>query len=125
LLRSARETPVLIAGPRIAQPAHFQALGCEVLNVDSVADLLAEFGRRRFTNVLVEGGSGALGSFRDAGLIDDVHVFVAPHLVGGKNAPSPLGRNGAEMIGDGMAVEDWTCDRCGGDFYINGRTTKR
>ncbi len=121
LLRSAHEVPVLIAGARIATPSHFQALGCEVLAVNSVADLLAEFGRRRFTNVLVEGGGGVLGSFRDAGLIDEVHAFIAAKLIGGKNALSPLGGIGAETTERGLNIVEWTCERVADDIYINGR----
>ena len=37
-----------------------------------------ELGRRRLTNVLVEGGSRLLGSLLDSREIDEVHVFIAP-----------------------------------------------
>jgi diaminohydroxyphosphoribosylaminopyrimidine deaminase / 5-amino-6-(5-phosphoribosylamino)uracil reductase len=41
-------------------------------------ELLDELGRRRMTNLLVEGGAQVLGSLFDAELIDEVHVFVSP-----------------------------------------------
>src|SRR5262249_52795236 len=49
----------------------------------SVAALLQELGRRRMTNVLVEGGAAVFGSFLAAGLVDEFHVFVAPKMFGG------------------------------------------
>ena len=59
-------------------PTHARAAGGSCLD---------ELGRRRMTNVLVEGGSQLLGSLFDAGEIDEVHVFIAPKLIGGPAAP--------------------------------------
>ena len=61
--------------------------------------LLGELGRRRMTNVLVEGGGRVLGSLLDARQIDEVHVFIAPKLVGGAAAPSSGRRPGRRRIG--------------------------
>ena len=71
-----------------------------------VGALLDELGRRRFTNVLVEGGGEVLGSFLDAGEIDEVHVFIAPRLVGGSAAPGPLLGMGAEKISEARGVAE-------------------
>ena len=47
-------------------------------------------GDRGCTNVLVEGGSEVLGSFFDEQEIDEAHVFIAPKIVGGSDAASPI-----------------------------------
>jgi len=100
LVRTARETPVLVAVGSEAANADRQRLresGCEVLVCQGATHaarldcLLEELGRRRLTNVLVEGGGRLLGSLLDAGQIDEVHVFIAPKLVGGGAAASPIG----------------------------------
>jgi diaminohydroxyphosphoribosylaminopyrimidine deaminase/5-amino-6-(5-phosphoribosylamino)uracil reductase len=122
LVQTAREFPVAIAGPRIKHPGQFESLGCEVLAVDSISTLLTELARRGFTNVMVEGGSGVLGSFNDEDLIDEVHVFLAPSVFGGRGALSPVGGLGAEMIDGGLTLNECVVDRCGEDVYINGRT---
>ena len=125
LLKTAREVPVLLAGPRIEKSrAVLEGLGCTVLATADIAELLAEFGRRRFTNVLVEGGAAVLGSFRDAGLIDEVHVFIAPKLIGGERALSPIGGSGADVLADGLRLAATTCERLGDDWYINGRVAR-
>jgi diaminohydroxyphosphoribosylaminopyrimidine deaminase/5-amino-6-(5-phosphoribosylamino)uracil reductase len=124
LLQSVVEAPIILAVPdgRIADKPH----GCQVLELPtrdgrpSVADLLAELGRRRMTNVLVEGGSAVFGSFRDAGLIDEVHVFVAPKLIGGKGALSPVGGMGLEGVNGGPAMTIMRSERVGDDVYVNG-----
>ncbi len=127
LLRTARQAPVLVAGSRISatQRQNLEAQACEALAIGDMAALLSEFGQRRFTNVLVEGGAAVLGSFRDAGLIDEVHVFIAPKLAGGARALSPFGGTGAEAIADGLKLASWNCERSGDDWYIHGRVVRQ
>lgn len=50
--------------------------------------LLAELGRRRVRQLLVEGGSAVLGSFLREGLVDRLTVFVASVVIGDREAPS-------------------------------------
>jgi diaminohydroxyphosphoribosylaminopyrimidine deaminase/5-amino-6-(5-phosphoribosylamino)uracil reductase len=49
-------------------------------------ELLADLHAREIRAVLVEGGAEVHGAFLDAGLIDRVAVFVAPRLMGGREA---------------------------------------
>lgn len=128
LRSTARAAPVLIftaAGnePRLADWA---AEGCEViplpwnetwLPLDAV---LAELGRRRMTNILVEGGAGVFESFLKAGAADEFHVFVAPKLIGGFAALSPIGGNGAPRIADALALVEFTATPSGEDTYFHG-----
>ncbi len=128
LARTARETSVLVVTGADA-PAErrqgLQALGCEVLSLPGsrpdVDSLLAELGRRRMTNLLVEGGSGVLGSFLDAGAIDEVHVFIAPRLVGGAEAITPIDGKGVETIGQALRLEMIRVEVLEGDTYCHGR----
>jgi len=109
LARSARRNPTLIAVGTKAPAWRVRRLeraGCEVARVAGSADrialprLLEELGRRRMTNVLVEGGSAVLGAFVDGGLADEAIVFVAPRIIGGAAAPGPLGGVGAADMAD-------------------------
>ena len=93
------QSPVLVAVGEDRPPADRERLGdagCEVFVCDGETPaarldaLLVELGRRRLTNVLVEGGSRLLGSLLDVRQIDEVHVFLAPKLFGGAAAPRPL-----------------------------------
>jgi diaminohydroxyphosphoribosylaminopyrimidine deaminase/5-amino-6-(5-phosphoribosylamino)uracil reductase len=90
--------------------------------VGGVLALLDELGRRRFTNVLVEGGSGVLGSFLDAGEIDEVHVFVAARLAGGAAALTPVGGQGVARMADAVRLTGWEIEQIEGDLYIHGWT---
>jgi diaminohydroxyphosphoribosylaminopyrimidine deaminase/5-amino-6-(5-phosphoribosylamino)uracil reductase len=127
--RSARETPVIVATgmdvPR-TRAAELRSLGCELLALPldgsqtSLTELMAELGRRRMTNVLVEGGAGVLGSLRDAGEIDEVHVFIAPRLAGGDLSVAAIGGSGCETIAEALPLRQLKVETIEGDLYVHG-----
>ena len=82
--------------------------------------VLEELGRRRMTNVLVEGGSAILGAFFDGQLIDEAHVFIAPKLLGGAAARSPLGGAGRPTPPELPDLEYPEIEVLDGDVYIHG-----
>jgi diaminohydroxyphosphoribosylaminopyrimidine deaminase/5-amino-6-(5-phosphoribosylamino)uracil reductase len=129
LVRTAREAPVIVAVNRSAAPGRCDALqsaGVEVVNLEGgpqvapLTSLLALLGTRRMTHVLVEGGARLLGSFFDAGLVDEVHVFIAPTLAGGAAAPSPVAGAGVASMSDALRLDNVEVARFGGDVYIHG-----
>jgi diaminohydroxyphosphoribosylaminopyrimidine deaminase/5-amino-6-(5-phosphoribosylamino)uracil reductase len=129
LARTAREAPVMVVTTNelpATRRAELEGLGCEVLALPAdegrpaVTGLLDELGRRRFTNVLVEGGGEVLGAFRDAEALDGVHVFLAPKLAGGA-ARSPMGGRGVETIAEALKVAEWRVEVLEGDVYVSGR----
>jgi diaminohydroxyphosphoribosylaminopyrimidine deaminase/5-amino-6-(5-phosphoribosylamino)uracil reductase len=72
------------------------------------------------TNLLVEGGSELLGTFFDAGLIDEAHVFVAPKLLGGAGAKSPLAGVGRPAPLERPDLDHPEIEILEGDIYIHG-----
>jgi diaminohydroxyphosphoribosylaminopyrimidine deaminase/5-amino-6-(5-phosphoribosylamino)uracil reductase len=129
LVRTASDVPVLIAAGTDATAAdrqRLEAAGCEVFVLGAatphgrVDQLLDELGRRRLTNVLVEGGATVLGSMFDHGQIDEVHVFIAPRLAGGAAAPSPLAGLGRGLMSAAADVTIEACEQPGGDVYLRG-----
>ena len=130
IVRTAREAPVLVAVGEEASKAdgaRLQGAGCQVLVCTGgtpqvrLEKLLNELGKRRMTNVLVEGGSRLLGSLFDAQLIDEVHVFIAPKLAGGEGAPGPIGGRGVEKIASALALDELATGQIGSNIYLRGR----
>ena len=120
LAQTARETPTWIV--TAGEPAlRLGVLGCEIHSLPDVGALLDEMGRRRMTNVLVEGGAEVLGSFLDAGAIDEVHVFVAPRLAGGASAKTAIGGTGVERIAEAFLLSPARIELIGDDVYLHGR----
>jgi diaminohydroxyphosphoribosylaminopyrimidine deaminase/5-amino-6-(5-phosphoribosylamino)uracil reductase len=130
LVKTAREIPVLVAtGPDAPQGSlmRLQEAGCEVLpfaastRFERLLELLDELGRRQMTNVLVEGGSRVLGTLFDARQIDEAHVFIAPKLIGGERAPSPMGGAGLERVPEIPQLVERHVEQLGDDLYVRGR----
>jgi diaminohydroxyphosphoribosylaminopyrimidine deaminase/5-amino-6-(5-phosphoribosylamino)uracil reductase len=130
LVRTAREAPVIIATSSAASNLkcdQLTAAGCEVLALagtspnDRLLQLLDELGRRRMTNLLVEGGPKLLGALFDLRAIDEVHVFVAPTLVGGDGAKAPLIGAGVDNIVDALSLDTPQWQTVGKDIYVHGR----
>jgi len=140
LVQTAAEAPVMLAYPAARPPeglAGLVALGCEALPVEGARPgrvgperLLDELGRRRMTNVLVEGGGEVLGSFFDAGLVDRVVAFVAPLVIGGAGATvpvavpgaasTPVAGRGARSIGEAIRLQACETRSLDGDVLIQG-----
>jgi len=134
LVRTAREVPVLVAAGPEAQKADRQRLaaaGCEVFicqgesHADRLDELLEELGRRRLTNVLVEGGGHLLGSLLDTGQIDEIHVFIAPKLLGGETAHSPVEGEGIGEVSAAIPLDGAELRQLGSDVYLTGRIARR
>jgi len=129
LVQSANEFPVLLAvGPEANESSldTLRSKGVEVFVCDStnaterVQKLMDELGRRKMTNILVEGGGELLGSFWDAKLVDEVHVFVAPIVVGGAGAISPVAGEGKHKMSEAFRLADSNWSNVGNDLYLHG-----
>jgi diaminohydroxyphosphoribosylaminopyrimidine deaminase/5-amino-6-(5-phosphoribosylamino)uracil reductase len=130
LVATARDVPVLLAvGPTAPddRTAALAGLGVEVLRLPAdgggldLQALLVELGRRRMTNLLVEGGGRLLGALFDRQAIDEVHVFIAPKLVGGHGSPSPLAGTGLSAVPQVPQIRSPQFSEFDGDVYIRGR----
>jgi diaminohydroxyphosphoribosylaminopyrimidine deaminase/5-amino-6-(5-phosphoribosylamino)uracil reductase len=130
LVRTARQYPTLLV-TNTKDPAKLPPLkeqGCETLQLPGdpearpgILTLLEELGRRRWTNLLVEGGAEVLGSLLDLRVIDEVHVFIAPKLIGGADARTPLRGLGIASVSDAVGLQELTCEMIGSDFFFHGR----
>jgi diaminohydroxyphosphoribosylaminopyrimidine deaminase / 5-amino-6-(5-phosphoribosylamino)uracil reductase len=130
LAETAGDAPVLVAAAVSADENSCQRLagaGIEVYrcagatHLERLNTLLDELGRRRMTNVLVEGGSKLLGAVFDAGAVDEVNIFIAPKLAGGAEAPSPIAGAGIARMAGARQLADITIEELDGDVYVHGR----
>lgn len=106
--------------------AELEASGAEVLvapesdgGVDARA-VMQELGNRGIISVLAEPGGTLAASLLGAGLVDRVLVFVAPKLVGGSEAPTPIGGEGIADMAAALELDDprWTV--LGRDVLLSG-----
>jgi diaminohydroxyphosphoribosylaminopyrimidine deaminase/5-amino-6-(5-phosphoribosylamino)uracil reductase len=82
-----------------------------------VADLGARLLALDVTAVLLEAGSELTGAFVQAGLVDRVTAFVAPTLLGGADAPTPIGGPGLALA-NALRLTNMTVRPIGTDWLI-------
>ena len=120
--------PVLIATTESAPEENLRRLretGAEILitgpgpSVD-LAALLKELGERKICSLLVEGGATVHFSFLSAGAADKVCSFIAPILVGGRNAVPAVGGEGIARLADAVRLDNMCVEQIDGDFYVVG-----
>ncbi|MBQ5759453.1 MAG: bifunctional diaminohydroxyphosphoribosylaminopyrimidine deaminase/5-amino-6-(5-phosphoribosylamino)uracil reductase RibD [Schwartzia sp.] len=133
------KSPVIIAVAPAAPAERIAALrkaGAEVLmvpadpsvpeeeaaakvNLTRLMEMLGDKSRG-ITSVLVEGGGTLAFSLLKAGLMDKVHAFVAPMLIGGQEAKGALGGSGFKSLGDAPVLKEVTTEMVGKDIHITG-----
>jgi diaminohydroxyphosphoribosylaminopyrimidine deaminase/5-amino-6-(5-phosphoribosylamino)uracil reductase len=130
LAQTAHETPVILICSRAAARRRVQALqacGVEVITASGenesarVQAGLKELGEREVQQLLVEGGPHLAGAFLDAGEVDELRVFVAPVIAGGRNAKPALEGEGAATIADASRSLQTTVERIEDDVLITAR----
>ncbi|QDV80934.1 bifunctional diaminohydroxyphosphoribosylaminopyrimidine deaminase/5-amino-6-(5-phosphoribosylamino)uracil reductase RibD [Botrimarina mediterranea] len=103
-----------------AEALQLRDRGVEVLTA-TPAQLLDKLGRRRLTNVLIEGGAKLLGQFFNDQLIDEAWAFIAPKLIGG-TGPGPVAGDGVALMRDALTFTEVAHESIDGDLLIRGCT---
>jgi len=128
LLDSVSQGPVLIAVAR-AEPLATRALEARGVQVEEIGPaagpvdlsrLLARLKARGVARVLVEGGARLHGAFLEAGLADQVQVWVAPLLLGGAEAVPAVSGSGIDSVEHALRLAELQWRRVGDDLVLNG-----
>jgi diaminohydroxyphosphoribosylaminopyrimidine deaminase / 5-amino-6-(5-phosphoribosylamino)uracil reductase len=86
-----------------------------------VRDALERLGELGMASILLEGGPHLAGAFFDAGEIDEVRLFLAPLLLGGRKARDPLEGGGVERVADAVRAATLECEKVEDDLLISAR----
>jgi diaminohydroxyphosphoribosylaminopyrimidine deaminase / 5-amino-6-(5-phosphoribosylamino)uracil reductase len=130
LVRSAADAPVMVVCSRAAPRHRVEALertGVEAIVVSGgneparVRAALDELGAREVQSLLLEGGPRLAGAFVEADEIDEARVFVAPLLVGGRDARTPLEGQGVDLISRATRALATEVERIEDDVVVAAR----
>jgi diaminohydroxyphosphoribosylaminopyrimidine deaminase / 5-amino-6-(5-phosphoribosylamino)uracil reductase len=130
LVRGVAEVPLTVVCSRAAGRTSVQALesaGVDVIvstgqNEEArVGHALDELGAREVQSLLLEGGPHLAGAFLEAGEIDEVRMFVAPLMTGGRDAKTAVEGIGIETIGAAPRALHVDVDRLEDDVLIVAR----
>lgn len=130
LVEDASQIPLTVvvsrAAPRTATDS-LQTHGVDVIVATGeneqarVKSALEQLGSAGVSSILLEGGPRLAGSFLDAGEIDEIRLFIAPIVLGGRNARDPLESEGVDAIADAVRALTLSCDRLGEDLLVTSR----
>ena len=107
-----------------------QAAGAEILvagpgpQVDMPL-LMKQLGEREITSVFVEGGGTVNFSLLKAGLVDKVYAFVAPKIIGGREAKTPVEGEGFATLTEAVELTDLEARTIGRDVLLTGYVQKK
>ena len=126
----ASSTGVILATTSAIEPDKEKQLldaGVKILKLDDDANsrvdlgkLMDELYKLEIDSVLLEGGGNLNFSALSAGIVDKVMSFIAPKIVGGKNAVTPVEGEGIYLMQDAICLRDISIDRFGDDVLLEG-----
>jgi diaminohydroxyphosphoribosylaminopyrimidine deaminase/5-amino-6-(5-phosphoribosylamino)uracil reductase len=131
LVRTAHKAPTWVLVADDVEPlrsGHLQDLGVQVVHVKSaegprhlhLREAWRELRRRGLRRVLVEGGGGLVADLLGWGCIDQVLCFMAPKLIGGRFAPTPVAGSGRAFMAEAWPVHEWSYAASGDDLELSG-----
>ena len=110
--------------------ALLEAAGIEILTVpakDGRTDLkalMSALGERGIDSILLEGGATLNFSALEADIVDKVQVYIAPKLIGGETAKTPVGGDGIEKLCQAFSVIELKASTVGEDILLEGYISK-
>ena len=130
LVQSARDVPTCVIttseGPRGAEEELTES-GLSVIRVAATAEgrcdmriALKELAAREVVSVLCEGGAELVGSLLASGLAGEMHVFIAPVMLGPRGRPGAVDWAGPETPSDAPRIDPPAWELCGNDAYVSG-----
>ncbi|HEX4283412.1 MAG TPA: bifunctional diaminohydroxyphosphoribosylaminopyrimidine deaminase/5-amino-6-(5-phosphoribosylamino)uracil reductase RibD [Solirubrobacteraceae bacterium] len=130
LVLGARKVPLTVVVSRAAPRTATDALathGADVIVATGqneparVRSALDQLGADGIGSILLEGGPHLAGAFMDAGEVDEMRLFLAPMVLGGRTARDPLEGEGVDAIADAARALTLECDRVGEDLLVSAR----
>jgi diaminohydroxyphosphoribosylaminopyrimidine deaminase/5-amino-6-(5-phosphoribosylamino)uracil reductase len=130
LVRGARQDPLTVVASRAAPRSATDALkvhGAEVVVAAGeneparIRSALDQLGTAGVASLLLEGGPHLAGAFFDADEIDEVRLFIAPLVLGGKGDRNPVEGEGGEVVGAALRAHSLDCERVNDDLLISAR----
>ena len=105
--------------------------GVEILECQSnndhvdINDLMSKLGSIGIDSLLLEGGGTLNAAFLEAGCVDEVWAFIAPKIIGGAAAKTPVSGHGIDKMSDAIKLQNIDIQNINGDILIKGKICSR
>lgn len=127
LVKTAREVPLIVATSADAdreKENQLRELGVTIWHCGSAKDIMQKAGEAKIDSILLEGGGILNEGMLREGLIDEVTAFIAPKIIGGGNALSPVEGKGIDRMADAVRLHDISMRQIGQDIVVEGLVRK-
>lgn len=127
LVSTAHEYPTIVVYGNSADEEKLQQLrdaGVTLWNCNSLTELVQRAGAEKIDSILLESGGTLSEALLSEGLIDEVVAFVAPKIIGGKSARTPVEGEGVTLMSEAIELEDQIVETVGSDVMISGLVKK-
>ncbi|MBQ4522817.1 MAG: bifunctional diaminohydroxyphosphoribosylaminopyrimidine deaminase/5-amino-6-(5-phosphoribosylamino)uracil reductase RibD [Lachnospiraceae bacterium] len=129
IVKTAKEIETIVVTTKADEMKKetLKSLGVKIMEMQNeicLPELLTRLGERNIDSILVEGGGRVHGSFLQENLVDRVYAFIAPKLIGGEKALSPVEGKGIQKMADAVKLKDTECTVIAKDILITGRVEK-
>ena len=127
LVSTAHEYPTIVVYGNSADEEKLQQLrdaGVTLWNCNTLTELVQRAGAEKIDSILLESGGTLSEALLSEGLIDEVVAFVAPKIIGGKSARTPVEGEGVTLMSEAIELEDQIVETVGGDVMISGLVRK-
>ncbi len=134
LVKTAKEYRTIVATTvsdncRDARPC--VSTGIELIQCKSnnghvdINDLMTKLGSMGIDSILLGGGATLNAAFLEAGCVDEVWAFIAPKIIGGESAKTPVSGKGIEKMNDAILLQNIDIQNINGDILIKGKICSR
>jgi len=127
----ARETIIATAeGADVLKAEKIRSLGAKVIYLPSkdgrvdLNKLMESLGEEQIDSILLEGGGELNYSALKAGIVDKVVTFIAPKILGGKDAPTPVEGEGSCSMRERIELEKIKVSTFDDDVMIEGEVKR-
>lgn len=131
IVKTARHIPTIVAyaegieeKEKMLREAGVQLIHNNENGMVDFRGLVKELGRRGIDSILIEGGGTFHGTVLKSGLVDRIYCYIAPKLIGGKEAKSPIEGSGFSLMREALEIYDTEILKVGHDICITGKVCK-
>lgn len=127
LVQTAKEYRTVVVHGNEASPEkinELRSLGVETWLCGSLDEFLQHAAAEKISGILLEGGGTLNESFLSEGLVDEITVFIAPKLIGGADAKSPIEGQGISVMSQAVRLDKTEVSLCAGDVVLSGLIKK-
>lgn len=129
VVETAKEIPTIIAmcSGEYGKIQRLEKAGCRVWKMPeenghvSFKAVLRELRKQEIDSVLIEGGGVLNEAVVKSGCVNYVHAYIAPKIIGGESAKTPVEGEGIAKLTDALTLEHMKIKKIGEDALLEGK----